>query len=121
MKTMKMTLVFLGLVGLMGAVSACSKQPEQDGNAAPSGSAQRPLAAPPGSGGPPGMGQPPPESFEACVDKAEGDECTMKHGDREMKGTCATAPPNASDTRLSCSPSGHPGGGPRHKQPKPAE
>jgi hypothetical protein len=54
---------------------------------------------------PPPGGGPPPEAYDACIGKAKGDACTVELGDRPMKGTCESPPPNAKDTRLSCRPS----------------
>ncbi len=57
------------------------------------------------------IGGPPSESLEACSGKQSGDARAMKHGDPEMKGTCASPLAGASDTRLSCRPSGPPAAG----------
>jgi hypothetical protein len=47
---------------------------------------------------------PPQEAFDACASAKEGDTCTVKHGDHEMQGTCATFP----ERGLVCRPSGPP-------------
>lgn len=55
---------------------------------------------------------PPPEAFTACEGKAAGDACTVTHGNDSISGTCASPPPDASDTRLACRPDHMPEGGP---------
>ncbi|MCU1277600.1 MAG: hypothetical protein JWM53_1146 [bacterium] len=46
----------------------------------------------------------PEEAFAACKDLNEGDACTAKMPDREVKGQCITG----RQTRLWCRPSGPP-------------
>jgi hypothetical protein len=39
----------------------------------------------------PGDGHgPPPFAYEACVDKAQGDDCSVSFGDRTIAGSCIT-------------------------------
>lgn len=55
---------------------------------------------------------PPPEVFEACKGKSEGDKCIVKLGPNDVSGTCAKPPPGAPDDRLGCRPDGPPPGPP---------
>jgi hypothetical protein len=57
---------------------------------------------------PPKGGGPPPLAYSACSGKSKGDACSVKLGEREMKGTCENPPPDAEDTRLACRPSDMP-------------
>ena len=51
---------------------------------------------------------PPPEAIAACSGAKDGDTCTVKLGEHEMTGTCATTPDNV----LACRPNGPPPGPP---------
>jgi hypothetical protein len=64
---------------------------------------------PPGGpgGGPPG-GPPPQELVDACKALKDGDACTAKGPQGEMKGACA----KSQDDKIFCRPEGPPPGGP---------
>ncbi len=47
---------------------------------------------------------PPPESFDACAQKAEGDACSVSHAERTLQGKCASTP----DSRRFCRPNERP-------------
>jgi hypothetical protein len=65
----------------------------------------RPAGPPPGP--PPGRHHgPPPGAFEACSGANDGDACSVKLPDHEMKGICAPF----GDQGLACRPSGPPPG-----------
>ena len=50
---------------------------------------------------------PPPEAFEACADKSEGDSCSVEGpGGRSMEGQCKTSP--RGDEGMMCMPAGGP-------------
>lgn len=55
---------------------------------------------------PPNPGAPPQEAIDACQAKAEGDECSAKGPQGEMKGKCAKGP----DAKVACMPEGGPSG-----------
>jgi hypothetical protein len=46
----------------------------------------------------------PAEMLDACSGKQEGEACSVKHGDHEMKGTCAPSPHSDAGARLACRP-----------------
>jgi hypothetical protein len=53
--------------------------------------------------GPPERGDgrgPPPVAYEACVDKTQGDDCSVSFGDRTVEGSCITG----LDDKLFCLP-----------------
>jgi hypothetical protein len=50
-----------------------------------------------------------PEALSACEGKKSGDSCTVKMGDREMAGACASHPSDAGESQLACRPV-HPAG-----------
>lgn len=57
--------------------------------------------------GPPERGDgrgPPPAAYEACADKAQGDDCSVSLGDRTIEGRCITG----LDEKLFCLPDGMP-------------
>lgn len=43
---------------------------------------------------------PPPFAYEACVDKAQGDDCSVSFGERTIEGSCVTG----LDDKLFCLP-----------------
>jgi spore coat protein H len=72
-------------------------------------------SAPPPPPGGPGGGAPPQELVDACKTLKEGDACTAKGPQGEMKGTCA----KAQDDKIMCKPEGAPPGGPPAGGPPP--
>ncbi|HVW24243.1 MAG TPA: hypothetical protein VHC69_02685 [Polyangiaceae bacterium] len=53
---------------------------------------------------PPPPHGPPKEAVDACVNRAEGDSCTVTFGERSVNGTCEKAPSG----ELACRPNGPP-------------
>lgn len=47
---------------------------------------------------------PPPEAIAACAELEEGDECTVKFGEKTLEGTCKAGP--SDDDPLACMPEG---------------
>jgi len=80
------------------SILGCSKEAPSNGAAA-EGSA----ALEPGKG----HGRASAELAAACDGKKNGDECSAKMGDREIKGQCTTRPENTQSGQLFCRPTRH--------------
>ena len=77
------------------SIAGCSKHPPPD-EAVASASAGLERARP--------RRQRPVEFLEACDGKKIGDECTVKRGDRELKGKCFSRAAGEPDQRPYCRP-----------------
>ena len=57
-----------------------------------------------GGGCPPGPHNPPPEAFEACRGRNQGDACTVNTPHGTLTGTCETFPGQGLVCRPACPP-----------------